>query len=910
MIDTGGIDVSAVALRRRAVAFSTNAATYVAMLVLSTIMVGAVGLFRHGLAALVLVPLGVAATWLTLRVVLRLVRGNRTAVWTALAASGCLLIVILVGLPLQAVGTLDSPALEAILSFHSGIGKEESQTFLALMVMAPTTAVVFIAADSALGRRVRPRQLRLLMLSVLSVVVFVAVTWTVVLGIRRLPGWGVAVAFIDVPMAAALVPGLVVLLTDEQRVINDVRLPAAIGPLVPKSLRRVRRGRGTPSVGWLRVAFLGLAAATVLFSFLSRIASRIRPEQWPVSLLSEVSLAVQIIAAELALGIVLALAATAVGRAARAREMPTADEVFARDQRAPVLYLRSFRDDELRVRIRMSDRRNYLENLALFLLRLVFVRMTDRFEDVLVWQLWHHGPVIAVGEPVRRPYRTGSPRLYISEEYWRAQVQELMRSARFVVVVLGRTKGLAWELQCLGRLNLTHKVVLVVPPVPGEELRARARMFDELVSGVGLPQHQPAALSTSLAAVLGPDGAWWWTFSGRHRDEWDYEVAIESAVGSIRAEPGRHLDSTDLPAADPPDARESLLRIERLRSEDSAAVQLLEIAAFLASQPVPLSWFAAAAPSLPEPLSGVSGAGLRLAATAGRISGQGLAEVADDCFQLPGPVQSALRDAMRPRDAAQRAHQARAVLSWAVGVTSDEYVEDAEGGVVGWPDIADPETWPRLAAVLPHARAVPADYREFRCRSLMLLLSSYLAERGDDRQGNLELSRALYSATEYATGLTDEERLRYMRGYGLALYLAGDAQRGLDLTRGEYEHRVARHGRDDPGALGAAINVALCLDALGRDDEAFTLGADTLARQLRVLGPDHIGTLNSAHNQAHRLQERGERGAAADMMRDVWTRRVRQHGRDHPKTAAVERCLTSMLAATGDAAAAGDDASQ
>jgi hypothetical protein len=400
MIDTGGIDVSAVALRRRAVAFSTNAAIYVAMLVLSTIMVGAVGLFRHGLAALVLVPLGVAATWLTLRLVLRLVRGNRTAVWAALAASGGLLIVILVGLPLQAAGMLDSPALEAILAFHDGIGEEESQTFLALMVMAPTTAVVFIAADSVLGRRVRPRRLRLMMLSVLSVAVFVAITWTVVLGIQRLPGWGVGVAFLDVPMVAALVPGLVVLLADEQRVINDVRLPAAIGPLVPNSLRRVRRGRGTPSAGWLRVAFLGIAAATVLFFFLSRMASRIRPGQWPVSLLPEVSLAVQIIAAELALGIVLALAATAVGRAARAREMPTAEEVFARDQRPTVLYLRSFSDDELRVRIHMSDRRNYLENLASVLLRLVFVRMTDRFEEVLVWQLWHHGPVIAVGGAV------------------------------------------------------------------------------------------------------------------------------------------------------------------------------------------------------------------------------------------------------------------------------------------------------------------------------------------------------------------------------------------------------------------------------------------------------------------------------------------------------------------------------
>jgi hypothetical protein len=48
---------------------------------------------------------------------------------------------------------------------------------------------------------------------------------------------------------------------------------------------------------------------------------------------------------------------------------------------------------------------------------------------------------------------------------WQQKVEYLMKQASIIVLVVGRTEGLAWELSRLVELGLTHKLVLLLPPL-------------------------------------------------------------------------------------------------------------------------------------------------------------------------------------------------------------------------------------------------------------------------------------------------------------------------------------------------------------------------------------------------------------------------------------------------------------
>ena len=81
-------------------------------------------------------------------------------------------------------------------------------------------------------------------------------------------------------------------------------------------------------------------------------------------------------------------------RSTRRRLRASAARLRATDQRPPVLYLRSFDDDDdLRLATMATPRRPFLEMLRL--------RGTDPFEEALAWELVAHGPVVAVGRPGR-----------------------------------------------------------------------------------------------------------------------------------------------------------------------------------------------------------------------------------------------------------------------------------------------------------------------------------------------------------------------------------------------------------------------------------------------------------------------------------------------------------------------------
>src|SRR3712207_1877810 len=90
------------------------------------------------------------------------------------------------------------------------------------------------------------------------------------------------------------------------------------------------------------------------------------------------------------------------------------------------------------------------------------------------------------------------------------------------------------------------------------------------------------------------------------------------------------------------------LSLERLRDQDPAAVQLLELAAFLAPEPIPLTLFGEHAELLEEPLRITAADPDALTDTVSALVGYSLARRSPDGFQLHRLVQAVIRYQLDP----------------------------------------------------------------------------------------------------------------------------------------------------------------------------------------------------------------------------------------------------------------------
>jgi len=117
------------------------------------------------------------------------------------------------------------------------------------------------------------------------------------------------------------------------------------------------------------------------------------------------------------------------------------------DENAPaILYLRPFGDDKL-----TAKEIN------------VFLRPGVSEEEALVSVLDDIAPVLCVGRPSDIYLPDGAARITIPSDTWKEKVAELVQKAELVVLRLGKTDGVLWELQyCLENLD-PRKLVLILP---------------------------------------------------------------------------------------------------------------------------------------------------------------------------------------------------------------------------------------------------------------------------------------------------------------------------------------------------------------------------------------------------------------------------------------------------------------
>jgi TM2 domain-containing membrane protein YozV len=156
-------------------------------------------------------------------------------------------------------------------------------------------------------------------------------------------------------------------------------------------------------------------------------------------------------------------------------DVAAAEDLLSRDHRAPVVYIRSFQeDDDLLIPW-------YSRVLGGFAVGVTF-------EQILAATFNQVGPFVAIGRPAEALPELGAARVYYKDTEWRAKIVELMGSARLVVIRAGGTENLWWEIEHARRTVDPRRVIVAVV----ERGKTASDWLSRLGDVIGRPIHQPA----------------------------------------------------------------------------------------------------------------------------------------------------------------------------------------------------------------------------------------------------------------------------------------------------------------------------------------------------------------------------------------------------------------------------------
>lgn len=140
----------------------------------------------------------------------------------------------------------------------------------------------------------------------------------------------------------------------------------------------------------------------------------------------------------------------------------------------PILFLRSFEDDE---RFFVGPR-NFILTW-----RGRRVKKDMSLEEAIALYMRKFGPVVAIGKPDEWAPALGAARVYFGDD-WQDKVRDLILRSQYVAVFLGNGQGLQWEIDQLTGLDQLHKVIVIIPPVPIDELQRRWSVFTNMASHI------------------------------------------------------------------------------------------------------------------------------------------------------------------------------------------------------------------------------------------------------------------------------------------------------------------------------------------------------------------------------------------------------------------------------------------
>jgi hypothetical protein len=209
----------------------------------------------------------------------------------------------------------------------------------------------------------------------------------------------------------------------------------------------------------------------------------------------------------------------------RARnQKKTAGHVLKYDARPPIVFLRSFGDEDFKLLMALDRGKSIFQPIT---------SVSVEFESAIEAIFAGFGPFIALGSGKDVLPRLGATREYVTDSQWQEKVIEWMERAQFVVFLIGTGEGVQWEIGQIQKRNLTGKCIFIFPP--GEDR-----------SLVSIPQVRPFFQSVNFNIPFGRQGtsemvALWASpngpitvLTGRRKFLQDYELALRIAIYDLK----------------------------------------------------------------------------------------------------------------------------------------------------------------------------------------------------------------------------------------------------------------------------------------------------------------------------------------------------------------------------------------
>lgn len=367
------------------------------------------------------------------------------------------------------------------------------------------------------------------------------------------------------------------------------------------------------------------------------------------------------------------------------------------------------------------------------------------------------------------------------------------------------------------------------------------------------------------------------------------------------------------------------LSLAALSEQSPAAVQLLDLLAWMAPEPVPLDLFTNHPEALPSPLAEAVQDELTWQDTVGALVSWFFVRRTSDEVTI---VHRLLQQSLRARD-----HDSPSTSEVQSLLLTDLPGDDALGM---------PENWPRWRILLPHVLAVvdvaqnPTDYTPWMCgrAGVYLNVTGRSVEAISLHEQALSMDETAHGADSRwvathlnnlalalnSVGRTDEALLRIKRALTIneSIYGSDAPQVTTNLTnlvgflcnQGLYAEALplaeralaideAAYGPSHPRLITDLNGVGLALGELGRWDHAVPVLQRALAIAEATYGPDHQYVAMTLANLADVFRDLDDLDEALSLLERALAIDEAVYGPKHPRIAAHLRYLSSMLELMG-----------
>jgi tetratricopeptide (TPR) repeat protein len=320
--------------------------------------------------------------------------------------------------------------------------------------------------------------------------------------------------------------------------------------------------------------------------------------------------------------------------------------------------------------------------------------------------------------------------------------------------------------------------------------------------------------------------------------------------------------------------------IAAARERASLAAGILEVAAYLAPDAIPIVLFEAL-------LDGPADVRERKRLHDGlrALHRFSLVEVRDGFVYVHRLLQKVIRD-----DAEARTEDAGLTAALRV-------LDDALPG-----DSALPTWWPQYEALLPHITAIAdtAAVERYPDQTLRLLnRASVFLLHADAGQRLLSIALSAARLADQRLPMNDPQRLTSQANLGSACWSTGRTGQAIELQEQVLAGREQLLGAEHPDTLTARADLAVSYWSAGRLGAAIELEERVLADSERLLGIKHPDTLTARGNLASSYRSAGRTDDAIHLGERVLADSERLLGAEHPDTLTARGSLASFYWSAG-----------